>query len=348
MAKEKITIQDIADTLGISRNTASKALNGSSTIPEETRNKVIEKAIELKYKQFAFMDSSSLLSKNSGKIALLTTNLPNSSHFGSKLINGLEKRISSQGYNLSFHIVREMEQHSLTLPNNFDVANIDGIICMELFDLNYSELVISLGIPTIFVDCPAAICYPEFKADLLLMENQHSTYQLTKKLIENGYSSFGFVGDYHHCLSFNERWLGFTRALTVAEISLEFSQCILGEDALFFKPDWIEERLQEMKTLPSAFICANDFIAINIMKALKNLNFSIPEDVAICGFDNGPESGIVEPQLTSVHIYSNEMGVKAAEMLLSRIKNPNQPYQVSYMFTEPIIRQSTPLNSQII
>src|SRR5688572_29645868 len=119
MAKEKITIQDIADTLGISRNTASKALNGSSTIPEETRNKVIEKAIELKYKQFAFMDSSSLLSKNSGNIALLTTNLPNSSHFGSKLISGLEKHISSQGYNLSFHIVREMDQHSLTLPNNF-------------------------------------------------------------------------------------------------------------------------------------------------------------------------------------------------------------------------------------
>ncbi|GJM72711.1 hypothetical protein HMSSN036_49270 [Paenibacillus macerans] len=91
MAKEKVTIQDIADALGISRNTASKALNGSESIPAETRNKVIRKAIELKYKQFAFMDSDSFLSKSSGNIALLTENLPNTSHFGSTLISGLEK-----------------------------------------------------------------------------------------------------------------------------------------------------------------------------------------------------------------------------------------------------------------
>jgi LacI family transcriptional regulator len=346
MAKEKITIQDIADALGISRNTASKALNGSNNIPEETRNKVIKKAIELKYKQFALMDSSTLLSKNSGNIALLTANLPNTSHFGSRLISGLEKQISSQGYNLSFHIVRDIDQKSLTLPNNFDAANVDGIICIELFDLNYSNLVMSLGIPTIFVDCAANICYPKFKADLLLMENQHSTYQLTKKLIENGYSSFGFIGDYSHCLSFNERWLGFNRALIEAGIPLELSQCIVGDDSLFFRPDWIEDRLQKITTLPSAFVCVNDFIAVNMMKALKNMNLSIPKDVAICGFDNGPEAGIVEPPLTSVHIYSYEMGIKAAEMLLSRINNPDQPYQVSHMFTEPIIRDSTPLISR--
>lgn len=63
MAREKVTIQDIADALGISRNTASKALNGTNGIPDETRNKVIKKAIELKYKQFAFMDTESVQPK---------------------------------------------------------------------------------------------------------------------------------------------------------------------------------------------------------------------------------------------------------------------------------------------
>ncbi|WP_445489596.1 LacI family DNA-binding transcriptional regulator [Niallia sp. 03133] len=345
MAKDKITIQDIADALGISRNTASKALNGNSNIPEETRNKVIKKAIELKYKQFSLMDSSTILSKNAGNIALLTANLPNTSHFGSELISGLEKQISSQGYNLSFHIIREVDQESLTLPNNFNVAKVDGIICIELFDINYSNLITSLGIPTIFVDCAADICFPEFKADVLLMENRHSTFLLTKKLIEKGYSSFGFIGDYNHCLSFNERWIGFNRALIEAGISLDLSQCIVDDDFLFFRPvpGWMEDRLQKFTALPSAFVCANDFIAVNFMKALKNLNFSIPKDVAICGFDDGPESNIVEPRLTTVHIYSNEMGIKAAEMLLSRINNPAQPYQISHIFTEPIIRDSTPM-----
>ncbi|MGG4035686.1 LacI family DNA-binding transcriptional regulator [Paenibacillus cisolokensis] len=343
MAKEKVTIQDIADALGISRNTASKALNGNESIPAETRNKVIKKAIELKYKQFAFMDSDSILSKSSGNIALLTENLPNTSHFGSALISGLEKRISAEGYNLSIHIVRDIERKSLTLPNNFNKSHVDGIICIELFDLEYSKLISNLGIPTIFIDCSASICFPEFRADILLMENEHSTYALTKKLIDAGYASFGFVGDYNHCLSFNERWAGFNRALAEVGIEPNLSQCIVDEDRFFFsKPEWMDERLDEMGALPSVFMCANDFLAVGLMKALKNRNLAIPQDIVVCGFDNAPESVIVEPQLTTVHIYSNEMGIKAAEMLLSRIGNPNQPYQISHIFTKPIIRETTP------
>lgn len=343
MAKERVTIQDIANALGISRNTASKALNGSESIPPETRNKVIKKAIELKYKQFAFMDSDLLSKSSSGNIALLTANLPNTSHFGSALISGLEKRISAEGYNLSIHIVRDIELKSLSLPNNFEPSNVDGIICIELFDLAYSKRITELGIPTVFIDCSASVCYPEFRADILLMENEHSVYSLTKQLIEQGFQSFGFAGDYLHCRSFGERWAGFNRALREAGIELDRSQCITDDDRLFFsRPDWMDERLNDMPRLPSVFVCANDFIAVGLMKALKNRNLSIPGDIVICGFDNAPESVIVEPQLTTVHIYSNEMGIKAAEMLLSRIGNPNQPYQITHIYTKPIVRDSTP------
>ncbi|WP_080837673.1 LacI family DNA-binding transcriptional regulator [Cohnella massiliensis] len=343
MAKEKVTIQDIADALGISRNTASKALNGNENIPAETRNKVIKKAIELKYKQFALMESENLLPKNSGNIALLTANLPNTSHFGSALISGLEKRISAEGYNLSIHIVRDIDIASRSLPNNFDPSNVDGIVCIELFDLAYSKLVTQLGIPTIFVDCSAFVCYPDFPADILLMENEHSIYSLARKLIESGCESFGFVGDVQHCLSFHERWVGFNRALSEAGIKLDLDQCIVDDDRLFFsEPDWMEERLDRMAKLPSVFVCANDFIAVGLMKALKNRQLSIPQDTVVCGFDNAPESVIVEPHLTTVHIYSNEMGIKAAEMLLSRIQDPNQPYQISHIYTRPIVRETTP------
>lgn len=100
--------------------------------------------------------------------------------------------------------------------------------------------------------------------------------------------------------------------------------------------------MNDIAGLPSAFVCANDYIAVNFMKSLKNLNHSIPGDIVVCGFDNGPESKIIEPHLTTVHIYSNEMGVKAAEILLSRITHPEQPYQVSHIYTKPIIRDSTP------
>ncbi|UPK43666.1 LacI family DNA-binding transcriptional regulator [Paenibacillus pabuli] len=343
MAKEKVTIQDIADALGISRNTASKALNDSGNIPDETRNRVIKKAIELKYKQFAYMENEHVLTKAPSNIALLTENLPNTSHFGSMLISGLEKRISAEGYNLSIHIVREVDQDSLTLPNNFDMSNVDGIICIELFNLKYTQLITDLGIPTIFIDCASDICYPEFHADLLLMENEHSTYQLTRKLIESGCNHIGFAGDYNHCKSFNERWVGYQRAMLEAGLQVDLSECIVDDDRMFFsKPGWINERVAELKSLPDAYVCANDFIAVDLIRALRARNVTVPQDIVICGFDNAPESRIIEPALTTVHIYSNEMGIKAAEMLLSRIDNPSQPYQISHIVTKPIIRESTP------
>lgn len=344
MKKEKVTIQDIADALGISRNTASKAINGSNSIPIDTRNKVIKKAIELKYKQFAYVETESIIPKNQGNIALVTCNLPNSSHFGSLLISGLEKRISAEGYNLSIHIVRENEIHAGTLPNNFEASKVDGIICIEMFDPQYTELITDLGLPTIFIDCSVDISYPDLKADLLLMENEHSVYSVTKSLIHCGFTRIGFAGDYKHCKSFNERWVGYNRALIEAGLNVDLSCCIVDQDRNFFsESDWMDKQLEGMSVLPSAFVCANDFIAVSVMKALKNKNLKIPDDIAVFGFDNAPESRIVEPHLSTVHIYNNEMGVTAAEMLLARVKNPSRPYQITHIRTEPIFRESTPV-----
>ncbi|MDO7908731.1 LacI family DNA-binding transcriptional regulator [Paenibacillus sp. JX-17] len=342
MLKEKVTIQDIADALGISRNTASKALNGSDTIPAETRNKVIKKAIELKYKQFAFMETDNLIAKAPGNIALLTANLPNTSHFGSRLISGLEKKVSAEGYNLSIHIVRDVDRNSLQLPNNFETSKVDGIVCIELFDPEYSKRITSLGLPTIFIDCAAGVSYPELEADLLLMENEHSTYHMTTRLMDSGCRSIGFVGDYNHCKSFNERWVGFNRALIEAQIPLNLEQCILNPDQDFFsESDWMDRRLEQMTQLPSAFVCANDFIAVNVIKALKNKNMKIPDDIVVAGFDDAPESRIVEPHLSTVHIYSDEMGITAANMLLSRIQEPDLPHQITHIQTQPVFRDST-------
>ncbi len=348
MAKEKVTIQQIADALGISRNTASKALNDSGGIPEETRARVIKKAIELKYKQFAYMESDGFLPKKTGNIALLTTNLPNTSHFGSQVISGLEKKISMEGYNLSIHIVRDDDRGERALPVNFDASGVDGIVCIELFDPVYSRLLTELAIPVIFIDCAADAAYPDFRADVLLMENEHSTYGMTRSLIEDGLTEIGFVGDFNHCKSFRERWIGYGRALADAGLDVPREQSILDEDRFFlFESDWMEQRLRQIGKLPQAFVCANDFIAVRLMRALKNGGLNVPADVRVCGFDDSPESRIVEPHLTTVHIFSSDMGVKAGEMLLSRIRNPRQPHQVTHLHTQPILRESTAGESSV-
>jgi LacI family transcriptional regulator len=339
--KGKVTIQDIADSLGLSRNTVSKALNNSEAIPTDTRNIVIKRAIELNYKQFAYINQESSAAKSTGNIALLTSNMPYNSHFGASLLSGLEQKISSEGYNLSIHMIRETEIEALVLPGNFDKNKVDGIVCIELFDKNYTEFISTLGIPSIFIDSSSELFYPGMKTDLLLMENEYSTYCMTKKLIEQGCNSLGFVGDYRHCKSFNERWTGFQKALSSEQIKIDPSFLIVDEDRFIADYKWLEQRVQQMEALPSALVCSNDYIAINVMRILKNKNIRIPEDIMICGFDNSTESQIIEPHLTTAHIYRDEMGLQAAEMLLSRIQNPDKPAQIVHFQTTPIFRSST-------
>ncbi|MBE0067605.1 LacI family DNA-binding transcriptional regulator [Thermoanaerobacterium thermosaccharolyticum] len=338
--KKKITMQFIADSLGLSRNTVSKVLNGYPGVSNETKEKVIKKAIELNYKYFSNTDIEKFNGKETGNIALLTANMPTSSHYGTSFLNGFEGKIRSEGYNLSYYIIREAEINALLLPNSFQTSKIDGIICIELFDKNYIELINKLKIPTIFADTSADVFYPELVADIILMENEHNVYGITKKLIDKGYTNIGFVGDYNHCRSFYERWIGFNHALLDSNLQLNLSYCIIDDDK-FFSSDWIGDQLDRMKSLPSAFFCANDFIAINVLSALKERNIKVPDDIVICGFDDSIESKIVEPSLTTVHIFSNEMGVIAAETILSRIKNPSRPPQIIHVKTEPIFRNST-------
>ncbi|WP_341282239.1 LacI family DNA-binding transcriptional regulator [Paenibacillus sp. FSL H8-0537] len=340
MSKEKVTIQDIADSLGLSRNTVSKALNNHPSIPDDTRGKVIRKAIEMNYKQFASFEQEIVSARKTGNIALLTANMPNHSHFGTSLLSGLEQKISSEGFNLSIHMVRKNELELQALPVNFDKSKVDGIVCIELFDKHYSEFIASLEIPTLFIDASADLALPD-KADILLMENVHSIFNMTKRLIDEGIAAIGFIGDYRHCLSFNERWGGFNKALVTAGINPDESFCILDEDRYIADYKWLKQRLANMEKIPSAFVCANDFIAINVIRILKDLNIQIPEKVMVCGFDNSPESRIVEPQLTTVHIHRSEMGILAAEMLLSRIENPDRPSQITHIKTTAVFREST-------
>lgn len=345
MPNKKITVQDIADELSISRNTVSKALNNTGTLAEATKSKIIQKAIEMGYKQFAYVSSSSPISTNiSGnkEIALFTRSMPNSSHFGSHLLSGFEEKISTQGYRLSMYVIRDNELNSSSLPFNFKPDSVDAIICIELFDKKYSQLICELGIPTLFVDSPSTHNDSPVNADILLMENYHSTYNITKTLINNNKTNIGFIGDIYHCESFYERWRGYCAALLDSKIPFDIRSSILENDKEpYGNSEWLGNKIMEISVLPDAFICANDFIAINVIKALKHKNLSVPDDILICGFDDSMESKIIEPHLTTVSIPSYEMGDIAANLLLSRMDNPSIPFRTIHVRTSPKFREST-------
>lgn len=343
MAAKRVTMQEIADACGLSRNTVSKIFNGRGAVSDSTRRTVLEKAKELGYYQIPDEDPvrPEIHSQN---VALLTTHLPEDSHFGTALLPAFTGHISRAGYTLMMYELTQEDVRQCRLPGHLSLEQTAGIICIELFDKAYADMLCALGLPTIFVDAYAGANAELLRFDFISMENTASTLALTEHLISMGARRIGFVGDAEHCNSFHERWTAFCAALAAADLPLRRELCILERDNpdLYIK-GWFRERLLAMPELPDALVCANDFIAIHLITALKQTGIPIPGAVMVAGFDGTPQSAVVEPSLTTVQIPCTDIGRLAADMLLERIENPTLPFRSTYVKTTPVWRDSTAL-----
>ena len=340
---KRVTIQDIADELGISRNTVSKAINNADGLAEATRARILEKAIEMGYKQFSYIKAHSGIVQeqevqSKGEIALLCGGVIAPAHFATLMLDKLKKELSQWGYTLNTHRVERENFLCRTLPLTFDPRQVSAIICVEMFDRAYDEMICGLGLPVLFVDGPNKRDGIDLPADQLYMDNTTAITRFVNDMLVRGKQRIGFIGDYEHCQSFFERYTAFRYAMLMANVSVEERFCIKTSEL-----EKLEDALSALKNLPDVFICANDFVAEDAIYALRKLGKSVPEDVLFCGFDDSPNSRIMTPALTTVHIHTQVMAVAAMQLLLSRIEEPNLDFRTVHTETELVYRDSTRL-----
>lgn len=351
----RVTIQDIADELGISRNTVSKAINNTGILAETTRDKVLKKAMEMGYKQFSYITAAKsagpVLSipapKEKTEIALFLTNFVGGSHFATVMLDKFQKELAGLGYSITMHRVLTEDQENLTLPASFSRERTAGIVCVEMFHYEYDKMLCSLGLPILFVDAPVTCFKEPLEADVLCMDNQSGIYQFVKEMAARGKTKIGFIGEYMHCQSFFERYTAYRGAMHLLGLSCPEEYCITGNKKGVLHPDgtdyreFLSESLTALKRLPEVFVCANDFVALDTLQVFKKFGYSVPEDVYLCGFDDSPESRIVTPALTTIHIHSQIMGFSAVNLLMSRINEPSLNYRITHTETNLIYREST-------
>ena len=349
---KRVTIQDMADALGMSRNTVSKAINNSAGLADATREKILQKAAEMGYKQFsyaeAFLGSAARTpiasleeSKCAGEIALFITNIFHQNHhFAALMLDRFKQELSQGNYMLSIHIIDSEDVIRKSLPVTFVKERCAAVICIEMFDWDYDMMICDLGIPVLFVDGPHKRFGNSLPADQLYMENTAGITQLVNDMLRKGKRKIGFIGDYEHCQSFYERYTAFRCAMLMAGVPVDETFCIKEN----FYEDMLDP-LSSLPELPDLFICGNDFLAVDAIQVLRKLGKSVPGDVMIAGFDDAPESRIITPPLTTVHIHTQIMAYTAVHLLMTRIKEPSLDYRIVYTETELICRDSTKCQS---
>lgn len=307
-----IRMADIAEKLGISIVSVSKGLSGKDGVSEEMRAKIIATAKELGYEAPAQRIAAQERTQNIG--ILVADYFFEDSAFYSGLYRALVKQFSALGYSCMMELVSLEAERACVLPNLLTQNKVDALIFMGELEHNYLKAIIDCGLPHVlldFYDC-------QLDSDYIVGNNISGSYLLTKHLLDTGRTKIGYVGSITATSSIMDRYLGYCRALLQAGIEPN--------------PAWrIEDRGADNKfgtltlpeTMPEAFVCNNDVIAFHLVEGLNQAGYSVPEDVAIVGYDDYRFSTMCRPQLTSYHV--NIEGMAAATVECIQRKLSNQP-----------------------
>lgn len=338
--EKKVTMQDIADRLNISKNSVSQALSGKPGVSEDTRRLVQTTADELGYSYSNSRNQKQVEKKTLKNIALIASDYAFSlkSFFG-EIYLSVEKELRARGMNLFIESIDSEAINNLTLPSLLINHEIDGILILSHISTDYISTIINTGIPTVLIDHHE----PHLEADSILTNNRFGAYTAVEHLIQLGHREIAFVGNVDISPSYQERLEGYLLALKRYGISP-------NEDFILTNTQEnqhdINLFLNGLQAMPSAWFCVNDGKGFLVTSILQQRGFKVPEDVSVCSFDNGQLSQIATPTITTMDIDLNYYGKKAVEQLCWRMENNEEPFQEILLPTKLIIRESTAKKKQ--
>jgi LacI family transcriptional regulator len=261
--------------------------------------------------------------------------------FWNSIIMGISEELNKHGCKLQFNFISEQDETNLILPLDLQ-AEVNGIIILSAFSREYIEQIMKHNIPTVFLDAPKDADSISAYGDIVICEGTNSTKKIVANMIENGHRKIGFIGDITYCKTISDRYLGYLAALTEADSPLDEGIIAIHHPAhKFYKAEEVEAALNGFSYLPGAIVCANDDIALDVIRCLKNRGLLVPDDIAVTGYDNVEGMSQVEPILTTVRVGNRRLGRRLVQQLMWRIQNPTFPKEMVYIGVEVIFRQSS-------
>lgn len=336
MKKGSVTIKDIAQELNISVSTVSRALADNSLVKASTREAVKKLA-----KEYHYHPNFTALSLRSNKTRTLGVIIPQLVHeFFALVIRGIEDFAYANGYNVIISSSHESYEREVIDSQALMNGRVDGLlacISKETNDFAHFKEFGERNIPLVFFDC---IC-DEIETAKVVLDDYHAGYQATRHLIDQGCTSIAYVGGPISLIINKDRVQGYHDALKEAGLKTQDKWVIHCSSGDFDEGKASSKELIATKEIDGLF-AATDMLAIGAMKNIKEVGMKIPDDVAVVGFSNWSISSLYEPSLTTMSQPGYEMGMKAAEIVLTQIENPDhQSKETIVLQSELITRESS-------
>lgn len=321
MATHRASLKDIAERLGVSIATVSRALNGKPEIGAEMQQRVKALAKELNYRPNPFAQS---LRKEAPKmIGVVVPNLV--THFFSAVLDGIETEARRAGYSVISANSHELCADEAQAIDNFINMHVEGIIAsiaQDTTDYSHFEEIHRMGIPLVFF---GRTCMTDLFSSVTA-NGDKAAQQATQHLIDTGSRRIAFIGGPNHLDPVRRRKHGYLEALRENHIPIERELVACGK----VDYDWALQttiRLLKQENRPDAILAFNDIVTFACFNAVKQLGLCIPDDVAIIGFTDDVHACYVTPRLSTIEDQASLMGERACQLLLRRIGGDMKVYK---------------------
>jgi len=341
MAKKRksdknVTLKEVAQALGVSTMTVSRAVNNRTNVQENTRKLVIEKAREMGYTPNHV--AKSLVSSKTYTIGVI---IPQISHaFFPEVVRGIEEVTNSMDYQLFLTNSGESFEREKKAVDALRSKRVDGILVstsIDMADYTFYQQFISTGPPLVFFDR----CIENIGASCIGVNDETASMQITEHLIGHGYKRIAHLSG--------------PPGVTIGKKRLDGFSSAMKKHMLTVHDEWIvesgfreEEGFKAMTRLldlpknlrPRAVVAVNDPVAFGAIDAIQKRGLSVPHDIAIVGFTNDIRAELISCPLTTIHQPAYNLGKNAAEKLIKSIENVDEPIENVEIVSTMKIRSS--------
>ncbi|WP_413724804.1 LacI family DNA-binding transcriptional regulator [Sodalis sp. RH16] len=327
------SIADIAKKLNLSNSTVSRALRDSELVTKETRERVLFAAQEIGYEVNVI--ARNLRSGKSKTIGVIVSDITNLLH--GEIITAIQKVAIENGYTVIFGTSSEDDKIEKKLLDLLKSNMLQGLIIVPTYK-SIDNLKTLTHLPIVEVDRLSGL----ESSDQVLISNNESMKLATNYIISQGHRHILYCTGDLSITTFNERLAGFTSALSESDLSIK-KDVLLIQDTEKLQARTCSEVINYLtkKIKPTAIIAANDYIGEGVISAVYKCGFSVPDDISFLMFDDPKWASFFPTALTVVKQPAYQLGLTAAQLLISRIeKKINKNKKIMRLTADLIVRQS--------
>ena len=334
---KRVTIQDIAKKLELSRNTVAKALNGGK-VSNAVKMTVLQKAYEMGYEKLdqAMIEEAKKISSINMGGTILVVNKRVNSNFWNKILAGISDELNENGYRMQLYIIEKEDTDAIESIRNL-VKDVKGIILLSYLKTDLMEVFAAGKKPITMLGAPKkAEEYLQF-GNIVAIEARYAISKIMRELIQRNKKTYAFVGGVSN-YNFFMRYDAMRQTLNDYKIEVD-ERLMLTHEPIFRYYDLhaVERLLENIPYLPEVFVCTDDDIAESVATALMKKDREIAKKTIIVGFDNTINPNFFESEIITVKVNIEGLGRRLVTTMFESIIRPDLDHILVKIASFPVL-----------